>query len=138
MAVAQHWLLLFIHFFNRMKREKHLETILSIILGLAVIYWGTKNRYLLPAIVIIAAIGLFSSYLTEKIHWLWTKLSHVMGMVMSKILLSVIFFVFLFPIAVLSRLFSKKDSMQLKKASCPSYYVARDHGYTAEDLENPW
>ncbi len=121
-----------------MKREKQLETILSIVLGLAVIYWVTKNHYLLPAIVIVSSIGLFSNYLTEKIHWLWMKLSHVMGTVMSKVILSVVFFVFLFPIALLSRLFIKKDSLQLKKTSGNSYYTVRDHVYTREDLENPW
>jgi hypothetical protein len=121
-----------------MKREKHLETILSIVLGLAVIYWVTKNRYLLPAIVIVAATGLFSHYLTEKIHWLWMKLSHVMGSIMSKVLLSVIFYVFLFPIALLSRLFSKKDQLQLKRSHSNSYYTIRDHQYSGEDLENPW
>jgi len=121
-----------------MKREKHLETILSIVLGMSIIYWATKNRYLLPAIVAVTATGLFSSYLTEKIHWFWMKLSHVMGSVMSKVLLSVIFYGFLFPIALLSKVFSKKDPLQLKKSSNSSYYTVRDHQYSGEDLEDPW
>src|SRR5262249_47812688 len=104
-----------------MKREKHLETILSIVLGLSVILWATKNRYLVPVIVLLACIGLFSKYLTEKIHWLWTKLSHILGMIMSKVILSVLFYLFLFPMAKLSKLFSKKDMLQLKKQSGPSY-----------------
>jgi len=121
-----------------MKREKHLETILSIVLGLVVIYWITKNRHLFPVIVLVAAIGLFSRYLTEKIHWLWTKLSHVMGWVMSKVLLSVIFYLFLFPVSLASKLFSKKDSLQLRRSKASSYYSDRNHQYTPEDLENPW
>ena len=121
-----------------MKREKHLETILSIVLGLGVIFWITKNKYLPPVIVFLAAIGLFSNYLTEKIHWLWMKLSHVLGAVMSRVLLSAIFFLFLFPLALLARLFSKKDSLQLNKRTDASYYTTRNHQYVAGDLENPW
>jgi predicted membrane protein len=121
-----------------MKREKHLETLLSIILGLGVILWITKNKNLVPAIVGIAAIGLFSNYLTEKIHWLWMKISHIMGGIMSKILLSVLFYAFLFPLALLSRIFIKKDSLQLKRTKEASYYSERNHLYVSEDIENPW
>ena len=121
-----------------MKREKHLETVLSIVLGLSVIFWITKNRHLVAPIVLITAIGLFSNYLTEKIHRLWTKLSHILGNVMSKVLLAVLFYVFLLPIAMLSKIFSKKDLLQLKKNPGDTYYMSRDYQYTAEDLENPW
>jgi hypothetical protein len=121
-----------------MKREKHLETILSIVLGLAVIFLFTKNKYLVPSIVVVIGIGLFSTYLTEKIHWFWMKLSHVMGSIMSKVLLSVIFYLFLFPVALLSRVFIKKNSLQLKKTKESSYYETRNHQYVAEDIENPW
>jgi len=121
-----------------MKREKHLETILSIILGLAVIFWLTKNKYLLPAIIILVVIGLFSTYLTEKIHWLWMKISHIMGSVMSKVILSVIFYFFLFPISLLSKIFTKKNILQLKRTDEVSYYTSRNHQYTSEDIENPW
>ncbi|MCX6290582.1 MAG: hypothetical protein NT126_02305 [Bacteroidetes bacterium] len=121
-----------------MKKAKHLETILTIVLGLAVIGWFTKNKNMITVIVFVSAIGLFSGYLTEKIHWLWMKLAYLSGLVMSKVILSVLFFLFLFPIALLSRLFSKKDSLQLKRSSGDSYYTVRNHLYTAEDLENPW
>jgi hypothetical protein len=120
------------------KREKHLETILSIVLGLAGIYWATKNRYLPPAIVVVSAVGLFSPYLTEKTHWVWMKFSHVMGSIMSKVILSIVFYVFLLPIAYLSKRFSKKDPLQLKKSTESSYYTTRNHRFTGEDLEDPW
>ena len=119
-------------------RIKQLETMLSIVFGLAVFFWLTHNRYLPPAILLISAIGLFSKYLTRKIHWFWMKLSHIMGAIMSRVLLSVVFFVFLFPIALLSRLFGKKDPLQLKRTQGNTYYSERNHQYTAEDLENPW
>src|SRR5262245_49456605 len=112
-----------------MKKIKHLETILSIVLGLSVIFlftrnedYPTANKFLPPAIVVLSAIGLLSPYLTEKIHRLWMGIAHVMGSIMSKVILTILFYAFLFPIAMLARLFSKGDSLQLKKTTGTSYY----------------
>ena len=52
--------------------------------------------------------------------------------------LSFIFFVFLFPIAMLSRLFGGKSSLQLKKVEGNSYYFTRNHKFEAKDLKNTW
>lgn len=60
-----------------------------------------------------------------------------MGWVMSKVILSIIFYLFLFPIALLARLFGN-NPMRLKKSSESSYYVDRNHTYSSGDLENPW
>lgn len=121
-----------------MKREKHLETILSIVLLLTIFYWITENPYLLPVASVLMAIGLLSRFLTEKIHWLFTTLTQFIGLVVSKIILTLVFFLLLFPLAWLSRMFSKKDPLQLKKNSSDSYYSVRNHQYTKEDIENPW
>ncbi len=131
-----------------MQRNKVLETILAISLGLLIIFWATQHtkltpftgtEWLLPITVLIICIGLFSTYLSEKIHWAWMKLSHLMGFAMSKILLCVIYFLFLLPLALISRLFNRKDSLQLKKnAPGESYYAERNHTYTADDFEEMW
>jgi hypothetical protein len=119
-----------------MEKIKQKETILTIVLGLLVIYLVKKAKILLWIIFGVGLSGLFSDYLTEKIHWLWMKISHIMGSVMSKVLLSIIFYVFLFPIALLARM-SNKNILQLKKSS-GSYYAERNHAYKKEDLENIW
>ena len=121
-----------------MKREKQLETILSIVLLLTIFYWITKNPYLLPVAAVMMAIGLLSQYLTGKFYWLWNKLTEFIGFVVSNVILTLVFFLLLFPIALLSRLFSKKDPLHLKSSSGDSYYSVRNHQYTKEDLENPW
>lgn len=121
-----------------MKREKHLETILSIVLLLTIFYWITKGPYLLPVAAVLMIIGLLSRYLTEKIYWLFTTLTQFIGLVVSKIILTLIFFLLLFPLALLSRMFSKKDPLHLKKNSSDSYYSVRNHEYSQEDLKDPW
>jgi hypothetical protein len=121
-------------------REKDIETILTICVFLVIFFFIGKqhHKYFLTLSVILGLIGMFSKYLTAKISWAWWKLSELMGAVMSRVILSIVFFVFLVPIAWLSRLFSKKDNLQLKRTTRDSYYTIRNHLFEAKDLENGW
>lgn len=84
----------------------------------------------------IPVISLLSSFLAEKIVWVWYKLAEAMGFVMSRVILSTIFFLFLTPIALLARL-RKGDSLRLKKSE-DSYFTSRNHQYGKKDLEKMW
>lgn len=122
-------------------REKELETILTLCVALVVVFFITKKQhaYWLTASIILGLIGMFSKYLTAKISWAWLKLGEMMGAVMSKVILSAVFFVFLLPVAMLARVFSKsKSSLQLKRTGQNSYYFTRNHTYEAKDLKNIW
>lgn len=121
-------------------REKELETILVLCVALVVFYFLTKQQhiYLLKLSLVLGVIGMFSKYLTSKISWAWLKFGEMIGAVMSKIILSIVFFGFLFPIAILSRIFSSnRNALQLKKTGS-SYYFIRNHKYEAKDLKNVW
>ncbi len=127
-----------------MQRNKVLETIVAITLGLLVIFYFTQRKnfsplngteWLVPVSILICAIGLFSNYLSEKIHWLWMKIAHIMGGIMSKVLLGAIFYLFLFPLSLISKVFKKTDSLQLKKSSGSTYYTERNFTYQAKDFD---
>lgn len=75
--------------------------------------------------------------LAAWIHWAWMKLAEGLGWVNSRILLGLVFFLLLTPIALLVRLF-RKDPLQLKPPKAESLFHERDHVFTAKDLENPW
>ena len=119
-----------------MKREKNLETMLVITVGLLVLHVVFKTKALLIASLVIGLIGVFSDFLSDKINWLWTKFAQFLGNINAKILLSAIFFVFLTPIAFLFKL-TKKDNLKLK-AQKGTVYEERNHLYVAKDLENVW
>ncbi len=122
-------------------REKELETILTLAAAALVFYFLTHKQHVYWILIslMLALIGVLSKYLTAKISWGWNKLGELMGMVTGKVILSVVFFVFLFPIALLSRLFNKaSDSLQLNKRNVDSYYFIRNHRYKPEDLKNVW
>jgi len=125
-----------------MNRQKNLETILVLVLALGVIYWFSHikrpelAKYLLLAALVLGLIGLFIPSLADKIHWAWMKLAHAMGWVMSKVILTIVFFVFLFPMALIMRAMGK-GSVKMKQGG-NSYYKNRDFLYNKESLEHVW
>jgi hypothetical protein len=120
-----------------MIREKHLETILVLVLALGIIYWFTDSGYYLVAAGILAFIGIFIPFLAGKIHWAWMRLAHYLGWVMSKVLLTIVYVVFLLPLAFFSRLFKSKNGVTLKRNQ-QSYFVERNFTYTKSSIENVW
>ena len=121
-----------------MNKNKDLETILSITLGFVGLYLLFKKVDVLLLLAFgIGIIGLFSSYLREKIAFFWLKLGHILGTINGTIILSIVFFVVLFPIALLARAFGK-SSFTLKRGSKKTCYFERNHLYTSDDFENIW
>ena len=125
-----------------MERGKVVEAILAIatvLLSIFAYIAFDKGEY--HYILVYIALGLMlmcllSKWLSSKFVWLWFKLGEGMGYVMSRVILSVVFFFFLFPISVLYRLFNK-DALRLKRKE-DTMYTDRSHTYSASDLENPW
>jgi saxitoxin biosynthesis operon SxtJ-like protein len=119
--------------------KKSLEAALAISTGFSVIYYFTESKYFLITAITIGLIGLLSKFLAEKIAWFWFKLAEVLGRINGFILLTILFYVLLTPLAWLMRRF-KKDTLNLKKNNLPSssYYIDRNHEYSAKDIENPW
>lgn len=84
----------------------------------------------------VGAVGFLFPVLGEWIVWVWYKIGEGLGWVNSKILLSVVYFVFFFPIAVLSKLGSK-DPLRLKKPE-DTVFVERNHKFEGKDMKNIW
>jgi hypothetical protein len=119
-------------------RAKQLETILVITAGMMAFHFIFKRVEFLYVALGIAVVGLAIPIAAKYIHLGWMGLAKVLGFINSHILLGVIFFFILTPIALLRNLVSRKDPLQLKKQQDGSYFVERNHTFEASDLENPW
>lgn len=113
------------------------QTILVITVGMIVVHLITKQMWALQAAVLIGLAGLFSDYLAEKIDWLWMKLTWVLSKIVPNILLSLVFFVFLTPIAFFSRIFGDKNQLSIKNTSS-SLFKAYDKKMDKASFEKPW
>lgn len=127
-----------------MQNQDRYKSILVIVTGFLVIAWVlfvkeyTKASTILAKVAVgIGLISVFIPIAAKGIEWVWLKLAHILGWINSKILLGAIFFFFLLPIAIISRLFTK-DPLKLKGRELKSLFTDRNHQYTKEDLENIW
>lgn len=120
-----------------MNREKNLETCLVITTGLVILWLVYPIKGLLITAIAIGIIGAFIDPLAHWINWLWYKIAEVMGAIMSRILLSIVFFGFLLPLALLSRLFNG-DGLQLKKKDEGSYWTITSKKFGKKDLRDMW
>lgn len=134
-----------------MKQQNTKEIVLTIVVGLLVFLYffmpkgllsnaeprGSLLQGLFIAALVIGVLGVFSDFIAEKIAWVWLKFAEILGRINSTILLSLVFFIFLTPIALLMRIFKKEDALKLKKPGA-SAYDERNHTYEKKDLENTW
>lgn len=120
------------------KRVKSLETLLVIAAGLLALYFWLKNPWLLRGAFVVTAVGAFSPWLTAKIHAGWMLLAQGLGWLNGRVLLSVVFFVVLTPVAWMARRLGTSSFIMRKKDAGESYYSERNHAYEPKDLENTW
>ncbi len=109
-----------------------------VLICLLVGYFGEKQSCFGLAIVLLL-LNMIRPQLYKPVAVVWLGLSNVLGTVVSKIFLSILFFVLVTPIGCLRKLFGA-DSLQLKKwkKSRDSVFRNRDHLFTSKDIEHPY
>jgi predicted ferric reductase len=122
---------------NKNIKSEPIKTVLVIVMGMLVVHFFTKWKWAIPISLVIGILGLSSSYLAEKIDYLWMKLAAFLGLIMPNVLLSIIFYLFLTPIALLSRIFGEKNQLSLKNTSSSLF---KDHNkkFDKASFEKMW
>ncbi len=113
------------------------RTVLTISMGFLVMYLLAKWDWALKVSVVVGLIGVISTYLSQKIEWAWMKLAWVLSLIVPKILLSVIFFLFLFPMALIANFFRKSDPLMLKN-NVDSTFKETNKVFEKSSFEKPW
>ena len=94
-----------------------------------------------PVFFYVALLFLFLGVFVKKaatwVAWGWLQFAHLIGTVNTKIILTLIFFLILTPIALCYRLFYG-DSLKIKQKTPDSTWHHRDHTYDKSDLEKAW
>lgn len=114
-----------------------IKTVLTITLGMLVIYFITKWKWSLNLALVVGILGLFSKYLATKIDFLWMKLTWVLSLIVPNILLTIVFFLALTPIAWFSKLFGKKNQLSVKNRS-DSLFKEYNKQFEKASFEKVW
>ena len=96
------------------KNSNSTKTVLVISIGFSVIFLLFSFKWALYTAIVIGVLGIISNKICDIIDYLWMKLASLLGLIVPNILLSLIFYLFLFPLAILSRISRSKNALQLK------------------------
>ncbi len=126
-------------FKQKMTKDQSRDTGMAMVLLVLIFYIKTRRDGYLWAAIILHVVNMTAPRLYAPVAVLWLGLSHVLGTVMSKILLSILFFGLVTPIGLLRRLFGK-DSLKLNafKASPESAMLVKNHLFVGSDIEKPY
>lgn len=114
-------------------RSIYESTLAVTLLLLLLHYFFWNNEKGLIGIILFVLLALLSKFIASGIDQLWNYATTSLGWVMSRVLLSVVFLVFLTPIALIYRLTRKKVS-----GNAGSNFIDRNYTYVAKDIETPW
>jgi hypothetical protein len=124
---------------KKMTKDQSRDTGMALVLLGLLIYLKTRRDGLLYTAMILHVVNMIWPRIYAPVAVLWLGLSHLLGTVMSKVLLSILFFGLVTPIGVLRRLFGK-DSLKLRefKSSEESAMLVRNHLFAGQDIEKPY
>ena len=102
--------------------------ITSIFIALCLYFLIILNNNFFIFFALMASISLvlslFKSDFLRPFNMLWMRFGYFLGLVFKPILLGVIFFILITPIAMITRLFGR-DELKIKKQDCASYWKKR-------------
>lgn len=121
-----------------MDRLETLKTITVLVVAFLIAYLIFGVKWLLWIALLLTLGNALESRITAAIAKYWMKFAHTLGSINSRIILTVIFFIFLTPIAFVYRLFNKEKVDHFLKNNNTSCFDEINKTYRREDFEKPW
>ena len=121
----------------KLNYKQNLQTILIITVGFVALYIYFRIDIYLYISLVIGLIGIVSDYLTDKVVWVWNKISWLLSKIVPNILLSIIFYLILYPISILSKIFGEKDTLNLKNTK-NTLFIETNKEFNKIDFEKPY
>ena len=124
---------------NRLTVDQCKDTGMAMVLILLLLTLATRRNYLIPFAIGLLALTMIRPQLFRPVAVVWFGLSHVLGIVTSRIVLTIIFFVVVTPIGLVRRLLGT-DTLNLRsfKKGHESVMEKRNHTLCAHDLVKPY
>jgi uncharacterized membrane protein len=124
---------------QKLDAEKCKDSGLALVLICLLCYQAWKLPLLLPLAIVFLLAAMTYPLIFKPFAKLWFGLSTALGTVVSKVLLTILFFVLVLPFGLVRRLWGK-DPMRSKcwKKGGESVFRVKDHRFTAEDLKYPY
>jgi len=119
-----------------MKIDTSKSTILVISMGFLILHLLFSWQWAVIISLVVGVIGIISPYLSGKIESIWMKFAKILGYIIPNVLLSIVYYLFLFPISSVSKLFNKDTLMLSRKY--PTYFIDIKKEIDKKSFENIW
>ena len=121
-----------------MKKDVTVSTLAVLALASLVFFLIFHLSWLLYTAVGLLVLTLFNNPLATLIVSGWLGFSRLIGKVNSTLILTLTFYLFIFPIAVMYRIFNKKSVHYFTRRSQESYFKDEQRAYNKESFEKPF
>jgi hypothetical protein len=120
-------------------KEQCKDTGMAMVLLLLIISFSLKQPQILLWGIAALVINMTWARFYFPIAIIWLGASNLVGAIMSRVLLTIIFFAVVTPIGWIRKMLGN-DSMQLKsfKTSDKSVMIERNYTYTGRDIQKPY
>ena len=113
------------------------KSTLTIVIGFILLSNYFHSKSLLIISIIVGLTSVFSEKANDKIIWIWNKLTDLLGMIMPNVLLTIVFFLILTPLAWLNRINRKKNPLQLRNETI-STFIEKRKKFSKSSLNKIW
>jgi hypothetical protein len=126
-------------FTRNISKEQSKDTGMAMVLLLLLASGSFKREILVAVAVVALVVGMVWPQIYRPVAVIWLGGTHLLGTVVSKILLTIVFFGVVTPIGLVRR-FIGIDSLRLKafKSGEDSVMVIRNHTFIGQDIEKPY
>ena len=94
----------------------------------------TAGVWLIGIGIVVGAIGLSGSRLAIPLYWAWLGIAYVMGNIMSRVIMTLIYLLVFTPMRLIGNMVGR-DKLQLKKPQTDSYWLDIKFPTTKEEYE---
>ena len=124
---------------KKITKEQSRDSGMALVLLLMILSVSLKRKNLLLGAIGLHVLNMTVPQIYKLVAVAWLGFSDILGAIMSRILLGLIFFAVVTPIGLLRRLIGI-DSLKLRafKASADSVMLERNHTFTRGDVERPY
>jgi len=116
---------------------KPYKTVLTISTALTIAYLYFNDNIFIYISISISILCLLSVFCLNLIHSFWFKISKIIKQIMQPIILTIIYILIVTPLAILFRLFSKRQILDYK-SNRSTMFIERNINYDIDSFKNPW
>jgi len=127
------------HEHKNISKEMCKDSGLALVLICMICFQVWKHQFLILLAIAFLLVAMTYPPIFKPFARLWFGLSAALGTVVSRIILTIVFFTVVLPVGLMRRMLGK-DAMKIKlwKKDNTSVFRRREHRFAAKDLEHPY